>query len=86
MQPASPERDHGDRAAAAEEASPRAVHPRDARPRTTAAVTCPHFGPCGGCDLLDVGYAVERRRKEERLRALAAVSYTHLTLPTNREV
>ncbi len=54
------------------QAAPERVPAREARPRTTAPVDCPHFGPCGGCDLLDVAYADECRRKDESLRALAA--------------
>ncbi len=33
--------------------------------------TCPHFGPCGGCSLLDRGYADQLRSKQEAVeRAL----------------
>src|SRR5262245_16072912 len=43
----------------------------DARPETTAAVRCPHFGPCGGCSLLDREYAAELALKEDALRRVA---------------
>jgi len=43
-----------------------------ARPADTAPVRCPHFGPCGGCSLLDRPYAEELRLKAEALaRALS---------------
>jgi len=34
-----------------------------ARPDTKAPVFCPHFGPCGGCQHLDLPYDVEVERK-----------------------
>lgn len=33
-------------------------------------LTCPHFGRCGGCSLLDVRIAEQLHRKQERARAL----------------
>lgn len=39
----------------------------EARPTTTKPVRCPHFGPCGGCDHLDLFYREEIARKEARL-------------------
>ena len=46
------------------------------------APRCPVSGPggCGGCDFQHVETAHQRELKA------TAVSYTHLTLPTNREV
>ena len=48
-----------------------AVH---ARPEDDVPVDCPHFGTCGGCQLLDLPYAAELARKEARLRELVAAS------------
>jgi 23S rRNA (uracil1939-C5)-methyltransferase len=36
----------------------------DARPATVDPVRCPHFGPCGGCSLLEQPYDAECRQKE----------------------
>jgi 23S rRNA (uracil1939-C5)-methyltransferase len=33
---------------------------------------CPHFGPCGGCQLQDVAYTAQLRHKGAQLRALLA--------------
>lgn len=41
-----------------------------ALPSTREPVRCPHFGPCGGCQLLDAPYAHELRWKEGALRRL----------------
>ncbi len=43
-----------------------------ARPDTRAAVACPHFGPCGGCSLLDLPYDAEIAGKARRFAALVA--------------
>ncbi len=39
----------------------------DARPETRSAVRCPHFGPCGGCTLLDLSYEEELALKDAAL-------------------
>ncbi|MBL8766135.1 MAG: 23S rRNA (uracil(1939)-C(5))-methyltransferase RlmD [Planctomycetes bacterium] len=41
-----------------------------ATPSTLAPVHCPHFGPCGGCSLLDVRYTEEVGMKEAAFAAL----------------
>jgi 23S rRNA (uracil1939-C5)-methyltransferase len=48
--------------------------PDHARPEDDLPVDCPHFGACGGCQLLDIPYAAELARKEARLRELVAAS------------
>ncbi len=48
------------------------VHFEAARADTTDRVYCPHFGPCGGCNRLDLTYAQELERKENAFRALLA--------------
>ncbi len=40
----------------------------DARPESRSAVRCPHFGPCGGCSLLDLPYEEELALKESAFR------------------
>jgi 23S rRNA (uracil1939-C5)-methyltransferase len=42
--------------------------PSEAQDRATPP--CPHFGPCGGCQLQDLTYAAQLARKAEQLRAL----------------
>ena len=39
-------------------------------PSYAAAPLCPHFGPCGGCQLQDVAYQIQLAHKAERLREL----------------
>lgn len=46
----------------------------DARPEMTRPVRCPHFGPCGGCDHLDLYYREELRRKQDALGRLLGAS------------
>ncbi len=58
----------------APKAPPGLVHFARARPGTAAPVFCPHFGPCGGCQLLDISYREELDRKEGAFRALVAAS------------
>ena len=53
---------------------PRARPLPHARPDSRDRVECPHFGVCGGCQLLDVPYAEEITRKGAMLRDLAAQS------------
>jgi 23S rRNA (uracil1939-C5)-methyltransferase len=43
----------------------------DNEERTTVP-QCPHFGPCGGCQLQHLAYAAQLRHKAEQLRALLA--------------
>jgi 23S rRNA (uracil1939-C5)-methyltransferase len=43
-------------------------------PESRDPVDCPHFGVCGGCQLLDVPYGDELARKEAMLRDLVARS------------
>ena len=50
------------------------MHSTRARPGTRTPVYCPHFGPCGGCQLLDVAYGAELERKEQLLQRLFAQS------------
>ena len=38
-------------------------------PGGAPADLCPHFGPCGGCTLLDVAYAETLARKRERIES-----------------
>jgi 23S rRNA (uracil1939-C5)-methyltransferase len=40
-------------------------------------VACPHFGPCGGCQLLDVPYEAQLAQKREVLRSLLERSLGH---------
>jgi len=54
------------------QASPAAVQFEAARADTVDRVYCPHFGPCGGCNRLDITYAQELERKESAFRALLA--------------
>jgi 23S rRNA (uracil1939-C5)-methyltransferase len=59
-----------DQAEAAAPPPPAAMLVADARAETREAVRCPHFGPCGGCALLDLHYAKELRLKDQVLRRL----------------
>jgi 23S rRNA (uracil1939-C5)-methyltransferase len=43
-----------------------------AQPATQEAVACPHFGRCGGCQLLDRPYSAEIADKTRRFAALLA--------------
>jgi 23S rRNA (uracil1939-C5)-methyltransferase len=43
-----------------------------ARPGTCEPVACPHFGPCGGCSLLDRPYDIEVSDKSRRFAARVA--------------
>ena len=45
----------------------------------SATPPCPHFGPCGGCQLQDLTYAAQLRQKAARLQTL--FSNTDLPLP-----
>jgi 23S rRNA (uracil1939-C5)-methyltransferase len=45
----------------------------------TSKPFCPHFGPCGGCQLQNLTYATQLAHKAERLRAQLAA--TSLALP-----
>lgn len=49
----------------------------EARPETTGAVRCPHFGPCGGCSFLDQPYEAELATKADAFQRVAAA---HLDL------
>lgn len=55
---------------------PRSAAPgvAEAAPFTAGPVRCRHFGPCGGCTLLDLPYAEELVLKQEALARLAALS------------
>jgi 23S rRNA (uracil1939-C5)-methyltransferase len=55
------------------------IHPADVPAKDRAKPTCPHFGPCGGCQLQDLTYSAQLARKAESLRAL--LSATNLELP-----
>jgi len=48
------------------------VHFAAARAATADRVYCPNFGPCGGCNRLDLTYAQELEHKESAFRALFA--------------
>jgi 23S rRNA (uracil1939-C5)-methyltransferase len=50
----------------------------DNEERTTVP-PCPHFGPCGGCQLQDLAYTAQLRHKAAQLRAL--LDTTGLALP-----
>ncbi|MDP9052288.1 MAG: 23S rRNA (uracil(1939)-C(5))-methyltransferase RlmD [Acidobacteriota bacterium] len=48
-------------------------------PANSATPRCPHFGPCGGCQLQDITYSAQLDGKAEQLRAL--LSTAALPLP-----
>jgi 23S rRNA (uracil1939-C5)-methyltransferase len=58
--------------ATSDRAGPAAIPINAARPDTRAPVACPHFGPCGGCSLLDRPYDAEAADKSRRFAALVA--------------
>ncbi len=50
---------------------------------SSATPPCPHFGPCGGCQLQDLTYAAQLAIKSERLRGLLAptdIAYPELQI------
>jgi 23S rRNA (uracil1939-C5)-methyltransferase len=60
------------------------ITPLPLEPRTSnfepAVPPCPHFGPCGGCQLQHLTYSAQLSYKADRLRAL--LSATNLDLPS----
>jgi len=46
------------------------ANPGPKLPQDAAIPPCPHFGPCGGCQLQDLTYAAQLRQKAARLQAL----------------
>lgn len=59
-------------AGAGSAASASVVPVASARPATRGPVACAHFGPCGGCNLLDTPYDAELAGKSARFAALVA--------------
>lgn len=47
---------------------------REATPATTKPIRCAHFGPCGGCDQLELYYREETEKKRHELGELLAAS------------
>ncbi|MFG0317627.1 MAG: 23S rRNA (uracil(1939)-C(5))-methyltransferase RlmD [Planctomycetota bacterium JB042] len=68
--PAGKRRAKGKKGRATAAADPAAVPVRDATSETSKPVRCIHFGPCGGCDHLDLFYREEIARKRDALGAL----------------
>ena len=58
---------------------PTIADPKPTLPQDAAVPPCPHFGPCGGCQLQNLTYAAQLRQKSERLQTL--LSNTGLPLP-----
>ena len=63
----------------------------------SVSVRCKHFNDCGGCTFQNLDYTEQLAAKSIQVKDIfrriggfkgiaIAVSYTHLTLPTNREV
>jgi 23S rRNA (uracil1939-C5)-methyltransferase len=55
------------------------IQSADVPAKDRAKPPCPHFGPCGGCQLQDLTYSAQLARKAEQLRAL--LSTASLELP-----
>jgi len=55
---------------------PQTVNPA---PDVSATPPCPHFGPCGGCQLQDLAYPAQLAQKAEQLRGSLAAA--NLALP-----
>ncbi len=58
---------------------PTIADPGPTFPQDAAIPPCPHFGPCGGCQLQDLTYAAQLQQKAARLQTL--LSNTGLPLP-----
>lgn len=55
------------------------IHPASIPAQDAATPPCPHFGPCGGCQLQDLTYSAQLARKAEVLREI--LETTGLALP-----